>query len=120
LSDGRGAQLYAFSNCAIKPVLNPQGQDYAFDLGDRIGTGSGIGCIPTAAGRRLVGLNITQQSDSMVHWKRTIIELDGLHAHNGATTTGSYRVPQDQAKIDLLDDITCGTLTIHTDGVVTH
>ena len=118
LSDGRAASLYAFKDCAISKVLNPQGQVYAFDLGDRVGTGSGIGCVDTPAGRRLAGLNARPSPDgTTVTWTRTVIELDGLAAHNGAVTTGVYHLPADKAKVALLDDITCGSLTIHHDGV---
>ncbi|MCU1452480.1 MAG: uncharacterized protein JWN46_626 [Acidimicrobiales bacterium] len=120
LSDGRSASLHAFSGCAIKPVTNPQGQGYTFDLGDRIGTGSGIGCVQTSAGRRLVGLNIKPNSTpTVVNWTRTIIVLDGLTAHNGAVTSGTYHAPADQAQIALLGDISCGSQTIHTDGIST-
>ena len=118
LSDGRGASLYSWVGCAIKPVKNPQGATYAFDLGDRIGTGSGIGCANTSAGRRLVGLNrLDGSTDTTVKWSQTVIEIDGLAAHNGATTTGTYTSPADQAQIARLDDITCGNQTIEADGV---
>lgn len=118
LTDGRSANLYAFSNCAIKAVRNREGKDYAFDIGDRIGTGSGIGCVRTSAGRRLVGLNAKPNSNgSTVAWSRTIIRLNGLQARNGTTARGTYHAPADQAKIALLDAITCGDLTMQRDGV---
>jgi hypothetical protein len=80
LSDGRVASLYAFSGCAIKEVLNPQGQDYKFDLGFG-GHGTGVGCVSTKAGRRLVGLNAKLNgARTTVGWTRTIIELRGLTA----------------------------------------
>lgn len=119
LSDGRRASLYAFRGCSIKAVRNPQGKLYTFALGDRVGTGSGIGCVQTSAGRRLVGLDEMRNADnSIVNWSRTVIELDGLRAHNGSVSHGTYHLPADQAKVDLLDDITCGDLTIHGKGVV--
>ena len=91
---------------------------YAFDLGDRIGTGSGIGCVQTAAGQRLVGLDeAITPNGKVVDWSRTIIVLNGLHAHNGARTSGVYNLPADQARVNLLTDITCGDLTIHGNGV---
>lgn len=117
-SDGRSAELHAFVDCAIVPVTNPQGRTYAFDLGNRIGTGTGIGCIDTPDGRRLVGLQRRTSADtSVVHWKQTIIELDGTRARNGATTTGTYRSPADDAAIARLDAITCGATTMADDGI---
>ncbi|WP_426572614.1 hypothetical protein [Aquihabitans sp. McL0605] len=117
LSDGRGATLYAWVDCTIAPVRNPQGQTYAFDLGDRIGTGSGIGCAATADGRRLVGLNRQATTGSTVPWSQTVIELDGTSARNGAKTTGTYTSPGDDAQIELLDQITCGAITMQADGI---
>lgn len=118
LTDGRSASLYAFSDCAIRPVRNVQGRDYEFDLGDRIGTGSGVGCVQTAAGRRLVGLNEKPNADgSIVVWSRTVINLNGLQARNGATSHGTFHSPADDARIALLDQITCGDLTMQRDGV---
>ena len=117
-SDGRSAELHAFVDCAIVPVTNPQGRTYAFDLGNRIGTGTGIGCVDTPDGRRLAGLQRRTSSDtSVVHWKQTIVELDGTHARNGATTTGVYRSPADDAAIARLDAITCGDVTMADDGI---
>jgi hypothetical protein len=119
LSDGRSASLFAFVDCAIQPVLDPEGELYVFDSGFA-GTGTGVGCIDVDEdGRReLVGLNETTSDDAGVTWTRTVVELDGLNARNGATDQGTFRRPEDQASIDLLHRITCGDLTIDNDALV--
>lgn len=117
VSDGRGASLYAFSDCEIKPVLNEQGETYEFDLQNLRGHGTGIGCVPTKEGRRLVGLEVTDQSATKVVWQSTVIELDGLKATNGIKRTGSYTLPSEKAKAELLHEVTCGKRTMKTDGV---
>jgi hypothetical protein len=116
VSDGRTAQLWAFADCAIAPVTNPEGEQYLFDLGFR-GTGTGIGCRDTDEGRQLVGLNVLDDDGTTVSWSRTVIERDGLEAANGATDEGTFTHGDDDAAIDLLHDISCGDLTIDADGI---
>jgi hypothetical protein len=118
VSDGRGVQLWAFSECSLQPVVDGQGQPYLFDLGLR-GTGTGVGCVDADGdgGPDLVGLNITQNDGTTVDWARTIIERDGLQASNGATDTGQYHQPQDAAAIELLNGVSCGEATI-ADGIM--
>jgi hypothetical protein len=116
-SDGRGASLYAFVDCKIQAVQNPEGQHYAFDLGDRIGTGSGIGCVGSGAARRLVGFNVDSSQGAVVQWSYTPIILRGLKAHNGKKVHRTFQMPADQAKFQTLQDVTCGNTTIQKDGV---
>jgi hypothetical protein len=117
VSDGRGASLYAFAGCAIKQIRNPQGQTYQFDLEDLRGNGTGIGCIQTEQGRRLAGLLATDRTATQVSWTSTVINLNGLEATNGAQQSGTYALPAENAKADLLDQITCGDLTMAANGV---
>ena len=120
VDDNRTVQLWAFSDCQLVPVLNPQGQPYEFDRGFR-GTGTGVGCVNTAEGRRLVGLNVDDprpgDPPTLVRWTRTIIELDGTSARNGASTSGTFSHPGDDAAIDLLHQVTCGDRTMAADGI---
>ncbi|QXC61129.1 hypothetical protein KSP35_22930 [Aquihabitans sp. G128] len=118
LDDGRLVQLDAFVGCKIVPVTNPQGQPYEFGLGFT-DVGTGVGCIDTPGGRRLAGLDIDQKTstDTTVHWTSTVVELDGAKAKNGKTTKGTYARPADDAKVQLLSSVTCGTLTAATDGI---
>lgn len=116
--DGRQVELYAFVDCAIEPVTNPQGKTYTFSLG--FGTiGTGVGCVDTGEGQRLVGLDGegTGSDAKTVRWSRTVVELSGTTAHNGTTTRGTYTRPGDDAKIALLDGLTCGKLTATADGL---
>lgn len=117
ISDGRGASLYAFVDCSIQPVRNVQGQTYQFDLENLRGHGTGIGCIQTSQGRRLAGLQAEDRTDTKVSWTSTVINLNGLKATNGIKRTGSYTLPAEKVKADLLDQITCGDLTMAANGV---
>jgi hypothetical protein len=118
VSDGRTVSLFAFVDCAIQPVRNPQGEQYLFDLGFR-GTGTGVGCVDADGdGRRdLVGLLAGAPDGDTVPWSRTIVELDGLGASNGASDSGSYTEPGDDAAVELLHTVSCGDATITADGI---
>lgn len=116
VSDNRTVQLFAYTDCMIKVVRNAQGSPYEFDLGFR-GTGTGVGCVDTGSGRKLVGLNVTGEDGGVVHWKRTVINLDGTEARNGASSEGTFTRPADDAAIDLLHTVSCGDRTITRDGV---
>lgn len=116
LSDGRMADLYAYSGCQVRPVLNVQGKTYAFDLGFG-GVGTGVGCVDTPEGRRLVGLDGGPGTET-VTWSSTVIELEGLRARNGTITRGTYHRPGDDAAIARLHEITCGDVTMQRDGII--
>lgn len=117
VTDGRGASLYAFMDCQIQPVRNVQGQTYEFDLQNLRGMGTGVGCIATSKGRRLVGLQADDRTASKVSWSSTVVELDGLEATNGAKASGTYALPADQTKAALLSQIACGNRTMAADGL---
>lgn len=116
--DGRLVQLHAFVDCRIVPVTNPEGETYTFGLGFT-DVGTGIGCVDTDEGRRLVGLDVDEEAaeGDTVGWSRTIVELDGTEASNGPVETGTYTRPEDDAAIELLRAVTCGDLTMADDGV---
>lgn len=119
VDDGRSTQLLAFVNCSVQPILNPQAQPYIFDTSGIYGTGTGIGCVATPAGRRLVGLHAISPADGgpTVQWTQTVVELNGLQAHNGATSSGTFTQGKDDPAIELLHQVTCGSLTIVRDGI---
>ncbi len=103
-------------DCQIVPVTNPEGETYTFGLGFT-DVGTGVGCVDTDEGRRLVGLDASADEGNEVAWSRTVVELDGTKARNGATTKGTFSRPDDDAAIELLRQVTCGDLTIPTDGL---
>jgi hypothetical protein len=117
LSDGRSVQLLAFVDCRLRAVKDAKGVPYTFDRGFR-GTGTGVGCVDVDGdGRRdLVGLEVEGSEGDSVGWSRTVVELDGATARNGKTDTGTYERPADDARIDLLSQVTCGKLTL-ADGL---
>jgi len=116
VSDGRSTQLWAFADCALVPVTDPAGEPYLFDHGLR-GTGTGVGCVGRGDDRRLVGLNVVADDGTTVRWERTTIERDGLVADEGATESGTFTRPADDARIDLLRSVTCGDRTLAEDGI---
>ncbi|MFZ0492148.1 MAG: hypothetical protein WAM81_02990 [Acidimicrobiia bacterium] len=114
--DGRMVQLWAFENCAIADVINAQGNPYEFSLGFTE-YGTGVGCATIDGVRRLVGLNVTDQTDSTVDWSSTVVNVTGTEARNGTVTTGTFTIPADNAAIDLLHTVACGGQTIADDGI---
>jgi hypothetical protein len=117
VSDGRLVQLWAFADCALAQVTDPDGAPYNFDLGQRIGTGTGVGCAGPGDDRRLVGLNIIGDDGTTVRWERTTITRDGLVADEGETESGTFTRPDDDARIELLNGVSCGDLTLADDGI---
>ncbi|MEZ5180461.1 MAG: hypothetical protein R2702_01050 [Acidimicrobiales bacterium] len=118
LDDGRSVQLVAFSDCAIAPIRNPQGQPYLFDLHRLRGNGTGVGCRGSGSDRRLEGLDHEPPAaDGTVAWTSTDIDLDGLSASNGSSHHGTFRSPEDDPAIELLDGVACGDRTMADDGI---
>jgi hypothetical protein len=116
-SDARQVLLYAVSQCQIIPEKNSQGQQYAFDLGFT-GFGTGVGCVDADGDGTtdLVGLKLNTEGDGPGTITRTIIELDGPNARNGAADT----VPVTRASMaDEARSITCGDLSMTENGVST-
>jgi hypothetical protein len=109
VSPGRTANVLTLIDCQVTPYLNQQGEPYAFDLGTG-DQGTGLGCVDADGdGRRdLVGLLRIASEGAEVRWRRTIVQLYGQQARNGAVTEGSYSSPKDDAAIGLLSKVTCG------------
>ncbi len=114
-STGRSVQLWAFQDCAIVDITDSQGDPYVFSLGFT-DIGTGVGCVTIDGVQELVGLDAKENGDT-VEWSRTIVDLDGTRAQNGATSTGTFTRPGDDQKIDLLRQVTCGEMTIDKDGL---
>lgn len=115
VSSGRSAALYAERSCSLKPVLNPQGTQYEFDLGFG-DNGNGVGCSKVAgtAKTTLVGLKVNLSAeDKPVSVKRTQILVDGTRASNGRSDTMAATDPV----VTSAQTISCGDLTIQGNGV---
>ena len=112
---GRSVQLWAFQDCAIVDITDSQGKPYEFSLGFT-DIGTGVGCVTIDGLQELVGLHAKENGDT-VNWSRTIVDLDGTRARNGATSTGTFTRPGDDQKIELLHQVTCGEMTIGKDGL---
>jgi hypothetical protein len=117
-SDGRQVLLYTVSGCRLVPEENPQGGQYAFDLG-LTGYGTGVGCADADGDgtRDLLGLKLVPGSGGTpAAVQRTVVELRGAQARNGARSTVASP-SAGQAK--LAAAITCGDLTMTANGVTT-
>lgn len=115
-SDGRSVELWAFSDCRIQPVTNPQGDTYTFSLGFT-DVGTGVGCVDIDGQRHLVGLDVRSDDGTTVTWARTVVLLDDTAARNGETATGTFRRPEEAGAIELLHQVTCGERTMAADGI---
>ena len=111
-SDGRQVPLFAVSDCQLIAEQNQQGRQYTFDLGFT-GYGTGVGCADADGDgvRELLGLKLNTDAGTV---ERTIIELQGPQARNGATS--SVPVTSDQDR-QLATSVTCGQLTMAANGV---
>jgi hypothetical protein len=110
VGNNRGQSLYRWYGCRIRPVTNPQGNQYGFD-GGIVGTGTGIGCsrVAGAAHRDLVGLLLEGGSGSTRTVKRTQVVIEGLEAHNGLVDR--VQVPAGSAAERSAESVSCGELT---------
>ncbi len=118
-SDQRAAALLLVKNCALVPARNAQGSTYYFDLGAGV-SGTGVGCSQVAGtqGRSLVGLKLIRNSTGNPQSvERTQIIIDGTQARNGAHDTVSATGPQGAAAAASVTQISCGDLTMATNGV---
>lgn len=115
-SDNRQVLLYAVSACSFVPMKNAQGHQYAFDLGFT-GYGTGVGCVDANGDgtRDLVGLKLVSGGEGSAQTiQRTIVELHGPDARNGATDTV---VVTRASMADEARSVTCGDRSLAHDGV---
>jgi hypothetical protein len=112
VNPGRHVVLLTFTDCALQPYRNAQNQPYEFSIGFE-DAGTGVGCIDVDhdGTRDLVGLKAGEAKDGKVAWTRTVVTLHGTQARNGATDSGTYTSPKDDAAIALLHEVTCGSET---------
>jgi hypothetical protein len=109
VNPGRIVDVLTYASCRLQPYLNKQGKPYEFSIGFN-GLGTGVGCVDADGDGKqdLVGLGQKDQGNGKVAWTRTIVRLTGTQARNGATSSGTYTSPADDAKIALLSKVTCG------------
>jgi hypothetical protein len=114
-SDHRQVLLYGISSCSFVPELNAEGQQYAFDLGFT-GFGTGVGCVDANGDGTtdLVGLKYEPEANGAGTIERTIVELDGPQARNGATDTVTVTRA---SEADEAQSVSCGDVTLADDGV---
>ncbi len=115
IGNDRGASLYVVSGCKLVPANNPQGQQYAFQLGfGSVGTGIGCSTVAGSSGQTLVGLNDAMDSYGKSNGvTRTQVLINGTKAMNGLSDT----VPGTGAALKSGQSITCGNLTLAHDAV---
>jgi hypothetical protein len=100
-----------FADCRVVFATNQQGEPFQFKVGkdERRWAGDGMGCTDADGDGRsdLVGLHYDRQG-STVRWTRTIVHLRDGRAINGKIDGGTFVSPQDDARIELLGEATCG------------
>jgi hypothetical protein len=109
VNPGRIVNVLTLSGCVLQPYLNKQDEPYGFSVGFQ-DAGTGVGCIDADGDghRDLVGLLRKDDAGGKVPWTRTIVNLQGVQARNGAADSGTYTSPADDAAIALLSRVTCG------------
>ncbi len=113
VSDNRSVMLLTFFDCAVQPVDGVDGETYFFDLGFRE-IGTGVGCMDADGDgvRDLVQLLRESAGPQRVEWSRTIVQVDGTHAVEGPTDTGTFAEPGDHEAIEMLSTVSCGARTM--------
>jgi hypothetical protein len=114
-SDNRQVLLYGISSCSFVPELNAEGQQYAFDLGFT-GFGTGVGCVDADGDGTtdLVGLKYEPETNGAGTISRTIVQLKGPQARNGATDTVTVTRA---GEAEEAQSVGCGDVTLTDDGV---
>lgn len=105
---GTGVIVAVFTDCALKPLRNVDGDPYTFLLGEWEGELRGVGCAGDGDRRSLVGLAGKERPDGSVRWSRTVVEIDQDQARNAAVRRGSYERGRDDRAIGLLGEASCG------------
>lgn len=104
------ATVAVFTDCRLAFLMDaatdrPFGQ--VFGLSD-VG-GSGLGCVDADDDGRSELVSLSFERDGpVVRWRRTIVNIEGKVATTGPTDEGTFTSPQDDDKIALLSDVSCG------------
>jgi hypothetical protein len=120
LADGRGGDLYSLqrsgATCAIRPVLNAQGDQYRFDQEDLRGHGTGVGCRLQDGALQLGGYDArpvgADPNRLKVTFTRVTLAADGTTATNGATSVVAASAPSGSATVRIARDSTCASAPI--------
>ena len=115
VSDGRVAHLFVLADCKISTAYDGQGEPFLFDLQNRRGNGTGVGCADLGDGSRLVGLQALPD-DGAYTVRRTEINLEGFTATIGRSDTITGTSLQDPVVAAAMT-ITCGGQSIAQNGV---
>lgn len=113
LNTGRSVSLYAVVGCELVPTMNPEGDQYTFDLGFT-GYGTGVGCVDLGDGLQLVGLLAeSDESGDSFDVTRTVITLsdDGTSAANGDSETVATDAGADDPAVLSAQEVSCGDAT---------
>jgi hypothetical protein len=120
LADGRGGDLYSLqrsgATCAIRPVLNAQGDQYRFDQEDLRGHGTGVGCRAQDGALQLGGYDArpvgADPNRLKVTFTRVTVAADGTTATNGAMTVVAASAPSGSPTVLIARDSTCASAPI--------
>lgn len=114
VAGSRNVDLFTWTGCAFEPVMNPEDEQYQFDLTGQHGTGAG--CLTIDGEPHLVGFlasNAPAAPGETESITTTVVELDGTSAENGTTMTG---IPAAGAAEEAAQ-VSCGDRTLDADGI---
>jgi len=113
LDDSRRADLYAFVDCAFVKPIGVDGQQYAFDMQNLRGNGTGVGCMEVENGLELNGLQVSKNKDGTFSQLATGISVsaDGRSAMNGYTAVFED-IPEGDPQLDHAHTSSCADLPI--------
>lgn len=103
------ARIAVLADCRLAFITDASGEGYFFEIGKSSTGGKGLGCVDADGDGRseLVSLSF-ERNGPVVRWRRTVVNIDGKIATTGPTDEGTFTSPQDDDKIALLSDVTCG------------
>ncbi|WEO78263.1 hypothetical protein BJQ94_04280 [Cryobacterium sp. SO2] len=118
LDDGRGADLYAFVECAFVTPIGVDARPYAFDMQNLRGYGTGVGCLEVEGGLELNGLQVTENRDGSYALMATGITVsdDGLTAMNGYTAVAAALAADDRRVVEARTSSCADTPVVSTSG----
>lgn len=111
----REALVYSLAQCAVRPVLNAQGEQYRFDRGFA-GAGTGVGC--SGPSFELAGLNAVMASNGTYTVTRTFVTLDAnaRHATNGSPVRVATGAASTDPVVTTAQEVSCGELVAGRPG----
>ena len=118
LDDGRGANLFVFSDCRWVRTKGVDGKGYSFGLNGFSTAGTGVACNDRNGGVLLEGVLAVKRSNGRydIRWTQIDVSSDGTLARNGSTETRWTDLAASDARVRTANESRCGDAPIvHSD-----